>query len=106
MKANKAELHNAVRDAIKKGEARMSAAESKLTNMNKKTKAALNMKITTEISSLAKRANSQIEGLRLNSAEARKEMRKELLFAIREMADNAKKNLDAATKVAAKKFLA
>jgi len=105
MDANKKELHNAVRDAIKKGEARMSAAESKLTAMNTKTKAALNMKITTEISTLTKRANSQIEGLRLNSAQARKEMRKELLFAIRSMADEAKKNLAAATKAAEKEFM-
>merc|ERR1719486_865432 len=64
------------------------------------------MKITTEISALSKRANSQIEGLRLNSAEARSEMRKELLFAIRSMADEAKKNLDAATKEAEAKFTA
>merc|ERR1719267_208874 len=65
MDANKKELQTAVRGAIAKGEARMSAAEKKLT--------ALNKKITTEISALSKRANSQIEGLRLNSAEARKE---------------------------------
>merc|ERR1711871_365323 len=105
MDANKSELQAAVRDAIKKGEARMSRAESKLKSMNKKTKAALNMKITTEISALTKRANSQIEGLRLNSAEARSEMRKELLFAVRSMADEAKKNLDDATKVAEKVFI-
>merc|ERR1711998_82583 len=72
MSANKAELKTAVRAAIAKGEARMSSAEKKLTEMNKKTKAALNVKITSEISKLSKRANSQIEGLRLNSAEARK----------------------------------
>merc|ERR1712159_412870 len=106
MDANKKELQTAVRGAIAKGEARMSAAEKKLTAMNKKTKAALNMKITTEISSLAKRANSQIEGLRLNSAEARQERRKGLLFAIRSMADEAKKNLAVATKMAEKKFQA
>jgi len=106
MEANKKELSAAVRDAVKKGEDRMQKAETKLTDMNKKTKAALNMKITTEISALAKRANDQIEGLRLSSAEARKEMRKELLYAIRSMADQAKKNLDDATKVAEKKFLA
>merc|ERR1719460_966679 len=106
MDANKKELNSAVRDAVRKGEARMSAAESKLVAMNKKTKAALNMKITTEISALSKRANSQIEGLRLNSAEARSEMRKELLYAVRSMADEAKKNLDAATKEAQAKFSA
>merc|ERR1711998_83646 len=104
MSANKAELKTAVRAAIAKGEARMSSAEKKLTEMNKKTKAALNVKITSEISKLSKRANSQIEGLRLNSAEARKEMRKELLYAVRSMADEAKKNLDAATKWAEEKF--
>jgi hypothetical protein len=105
MESNKKELTMAVRDAVKKGEARMSRAETKLVGMNKKTKAALNMKITTEISSLAKRANSQIEGLRLNSAKARSEMRKELLFAVRSMADEAKKNLDDATKWAKSEFI-
>merc|ERR1719326_1295971 len=74
-------------------------------DLNTKTKAALNLKITTEIAGLTKRANSQIEGLRLNSAEARKEMRKQLLFAIRSMASEAKKNLAAATKSAEKNFM-
>merc|ERR1712230_171066 len=78
--------------------------EKKLTTQADKTKAALNMKITAEISKLTKRANSQIEGLRLNSAEARAEMKKELLFAVRSMADEAKKNLDEAKKVAEAAF--
>merc|ERR1719181_82964 len=84
----------------------MAGAESKLKDMNKKTKDALNMKITTEISKLTKRANDQIEGLKLSSKEARDEMKKELLYAIRTMADQAKKNLDAATDDAKKKFAA
>jgi hypothetical protein len=104
MDANKKELGAAVRDAIHKGETRMAAAETKLMKLNKKTKAALNMKITTDISKLTKRANDQIEGLRLNSAEARKEMKKELLYAIRSMADEAKKNLDNAVAVAKTAF--
>merc|ERR1719253_1929348 len=77
MEANKQELKGLVRDAIHKGETRMQAAEDKLVALNTKTKAALNMKITTEISSLAKRANDQIEGLRLSPKEARDEMKKE-----------------------------
>merc|ERR1712054_671974 len=106
MDANKAELKSAVRDAVKKGEDRMAAAEKHLTDLNTKTKAALNMKITTEISALAKRANDQIEGLRLSSKEARAEMRKELLYAVRSMADEAKTNLDDAVATAEKKFQA
>merc|ERR1712159_111811 len=100
MKANKEELKAAVRDAVKKGEVRMAKAEAKLVNMNKKTKAALNLKITTEISKLSKRANSQIENLRLNSKKARAEMRRELLYAVRSAAAEAKKNLAAATAAA------
>jgi len=92
--ANKKGLDTAVRDAIQKGETRMKKAETSLMALNKKTKAALNMKITTQISKLTAQANSQIEGLRLQSKEARAEMRKELLMAVRLMADNAKANLD------------
>merc|ERR1719498_2381680 len=106
MDANKAELKSAVRDAVKKGEDRMAAAEKHLVDLNAKTKAALNMKITTQISAQAKRAATQIENLHLQSKEARAEMRKELLFAIRSMADDAKKNLDAAVEVAKAKFTA
>merc|ERR1712036_211561 len=106
MKANKAELKSAVRDAVKKGEVRMAKAEAKLVNMNKKTKAALNLKISTEISKLSKRSNSQIENLRLNSKKARSEMRRELLYAVRSAAAEAKKNLAAATAQMARKFSA
>merc|ERR1712054_54807 len=96
MDANKKEMHAAVNGAIEKGKKRMAAAEQKLTDLNKKTKAALSLKITTEIAKLEKRANDQIEGLHLQSKEARAEMRKEMLFAIRSMASEAKKNLAAA----------
>jgi len=106
MKANKNELDAAVRDAIHKGETRMGQAEKKLTTMSEKTKSALNVRVTAEISKLTQRANSQIEGLRLNSAEARAEMKKELLLAIRTMAADAKDNLDSAVKVATANFLA
>merc|ERR1711970_1148095 len=106
MEANKKELTNAVRDAITKGENEMQAAENKLIDMNTKTKAALNMKITTEISKLTKEANSQIEGLRLNSKEARDQMKKELLFAVRSMSEEAKKNLDDAVATATEVFAA
>jgi hypothetical protein len=104
MDANKKELDADVRGAITKGEQRMSQAEKKLTTLSKKTKAALNVRVTAEISKLTKRANAQIEGLRLNSKEARDEMKKELLFAIRDMADEAKKNLDSAVAVMTGEF--
>merc|ERR1711981_783250 len=94
------ELKAAVAGAVHKGEVRMMKAEMKLKDMNKKTKASLNMRITSEVSKLAKDSASQIENLRLSSAKARGEMRRELLYAVRSAAAEAKKNLAAAVKVA------
>merc|ERR1719327_1240594 len=65
MKANKMELKAAVQGAVHKGEVRMMKAEQKLKDMNKKTKSSLNMRITSEVSKLAKESASQIENLRL-----------------------------------------
>merc|ERR1719197_508078 len=61
------ELKSAVRAAINKGEKRMAGVEAKLVAQN--------------------------ENLRLNSKEARKEMRRELLFAVRGAAKEAASNL-------------
>merc|ERR1712225_136893 len=83
---------------------RMMKAEMKLKDMNKKTKASLNMRITSEVSKLAKDSAAQIENLRLSSAKARGEMRRELLYAMRSAAAEAKKNLAAAVKVAKAAF--
>merc|ERR1712205_146813 len=100
MKANKMELKAAVQGAVHKGEVRMMKAENKLKSMNKKTKASLNMRITSQVSKLAKESAAQIENLRLSSKKARSEMRRELLYAVRSAAAEAKKNLVAAVKFA------
>merc|ERR1711881_404316 len=100
MKANKMELKAAVQSAVHKGEVRMMKAEMKLKDMNKKTKASLNMRITSEVSKLAKESASQIENLRLSSKAARGEMRRELLYAVRSAAAEAKKNLAKTVKIA------
>merc|ERR1712070_704979 len=101
MKANKEEMKAAVSKAVAIGEKRMAKAEAKLKHLNAKTKASMNMRITTKISRYAKAAASQIEGLRLSSKSARAEMKKEMLYAIRSAAALAKKNLGAAAKLQA-----
>merc|ERR1712078_83270 len=58
-KANKEQLSAAVQAAIRKGEKRMQAAENKLVALNKKTKAALDLRIKTQITALRKRAEKQ-----------------------------------------------
>jgi hypothetical protein len=100
MKANKASLLGAVSHAVHLGEKRMMKAEAHVKDMNQKTKSSLNMRITSEISKLASHIGSSIEGLRLNSKSARAEMRKEMLYAVRSAAAEAKKNLSLAVTVA------
>merc|ERR1719454_2643301 len=103
-KTNFEELSSAVRDAVAQGEKRMAGVESKLDKQHAATEAALNTKISAEIAQMEKEANSQIEALRLNSKEARAEMRKELLYAVREMSDEAQKNLAEAKAKAKTRF--
>merc|ERR1711998_645161 len=59
MKSNKEELKASVAKAIARGESRMAAAESKLKDLNAKTKASMNTRITAQISKYAKNAASR-----------------------------------------------
>merc|ERR1711998_746818 len=92
--ANKDALHSAVTDAIAKGEARALAIEKKMTDINAKTRSQMNQRITTEISALSKNIHSQITELTLETKEARAEMKKEIIFAIKSAEELAKKNLE------------
>merc|ERR1712054_89600 len=100
MKSNRAELMNAVSGAVRKGENRMASVEKTLANMSAKTKASLNMRITSEISKLASNIGRSVENLRLQSKNARAQMKKEMLFAVRSAAAEAKNNLQASVRVA------
>merc|ERR1712096_509287 len=79
MKANKAELLNDVSTAVHMG-------------------------ITSEISKLSGHIHTSIEGLRMQSKAARAEMKKEMLYAVRSAAKEAKKNLAAVVKASKAKF--
>merc|ERR1711968_97722 len=92
--ANKDALHSAVTDAIAKGEARALAIEKKMKDINAKTRSQMNNRITTEISELSKNIHSQITELTLETKEARAEMKKEIIFAIKSAEELAKKNLE------------
>merc|ERR1712159_704405 len=76
MKTNRAELLNAVSGAVRKGEARMMSVENNLKSLSAKTKASLNMRITSEISKLSSNIARSVENLRLSSKAARAQMRK------------------------------
>jgi len=92
-KANNDQLKDAVRDAIHKGEQRALHLEKKTKALNKKTRATLNNRITTEIGALAKNIHGQIAELNLQTKAARAQMKKEVLFAIKSAAKVAKDDL-------------
>merc|ERR1711959_558798 len=104
MKANRAELLGAVSGAVRKGESRMMGVENSLKSLSAKTKASLNMRITSEISKLSKNIGKSVENLRLSSKAARAEMRKEMLYAVRSAAAQAKNNLAASRASIARKL--
>merc|ERR1719331_3151682 len=106
MASNKKMLKAEVQGAVHKGEQRMMKAENMLKDMNKKTKASLNMRITSKVSLYAKKAAAQINNLRMSSKAARAEMRKEMMMAVKTAAQEAKKNLAAAYKQSRKMFRA
>merc|ERR1711998_781809 len=91
--ANKAGLESAIHDAIAKGEARALSIEKKMTDINAKTREAMNSRITTEISHLRTQIHGQITELSLGTKEARAEMKKEIIFAIKSAEKLAAKNL-------------
>jgi hypothetical protein len=90
---NKNQMKKAVADAVHQGEQRALQIEKKMKDVNAKTRAAMNMRITTEIGALANHIHGQISELNLSSKEARAAMRKEIQFAIKEAATLTKDNL-------------
>merc|ERR1711959_767022 len=97
--ANKKELHAAIEKAIATGEERG-------TKMDKDTKWLVNNKLDTEITKLRDETNAGVEALALQSKEARDQMKKEMLYAIRTAAEVAKDDLDLAMKAAQEKMVA
>merc|ERR1719181_1315710 len=103
--ANKADLKTDIRRMIHKGEMHALAVEKRVRTMNKKTRATMNMKITNQISALAKRTHASIEDLRLSSKSARSAMKREILYAVRSAAALAKRNLKRTVQWANKNFV-
>merc|ERR1712159_853016 len=104
--ANKNEMKHAIRKAIETGEKRAKAVEAKGEKMDKDTKWLINNKLSSEITKLREETDSSVEALNNLSKEAREEMRKEMIFAIRSAAEVAKTDLDLAVRDGVKKMIA
>merc|ERR1719230_2086386 len=102
--ANKNELRNSIREAVEKGEKRAQLVEKRGAKMDKDTRWLINNKLNTEISKLRDETNASVEALALQSKEARAEMKKEMLYAIRSAASVAKQELAIAIRDGVKKM--
>merc|ERR1711966_275339 len=101
----KKEMKNIINQAIEKGEKRAKQIEKMAKDMNQKTRDAMNSRISTEIGDLTKTIHGDIEGLQLETAEARASMKKEILLSLREEAVLLKEQLADAVKWANGEFV-
>merc|ERR1711998_220408 len=104
--ANKKELKKAISEAIKTGEKRAKQVEENGAKMDKDTKWLVENKLNAEITKLRDETNASVETLALMNKEARDQMKKEMLYAIRTAAEVAKKDLDLAIKDGEEKMIA
>merc|ERR1711871_150043 len=102
--ANKLEMKKAVRDAVAAGEKRARAIEKMAGDMNKKTRDAMNQRITTEIGDLTRKIHADVEGLQLQTKEARAAMKGQVLHALRDATTIMKQDLENAVKWANKEI--
>jgi hypothetical protein len=102
--SNKLEMKKAVRDAVAAGEKRARAIEKMAGDMNKKTRDAMNQRITTEIGDLTKKIHADVEGLQLQTKEARAAMKGQVLHALRDATTIMKQDLENAVKWANKEI--
>merc|ERR1712036_129362 len=105
-KSNKRDIKHAISICVQKGEQRAVALEKKMKKINKKTRAALSAKVSTMISALRKRTAKSIYALNLETKSARAEMRKEIIYAVKGAAADAKSNLKKAVQWANGRFAA
>merc|ERR1712054_720641 len=102
--SNKLEMKKAVRDAVAAGEKRARAIEKMAGDMNKKTRDAMNQRITTEIGDLTEKIHADVEGLQLQTKEARAAMKGQVLHALRDATTIMKQDLENAVKWANKEI--
>merc|ERR1711871_79322 len=104
--ANKKELKKAIAEAIKTGEKRAKQVEENGEKMDKDTKWLVENQLNAEITKLRDETNASVETLALMNKEARDQMKKEMLYAIRTAAEVAKTDLDLAIKDGEEKMIA
>merc|ERR1712054_130270 len=104
-KANKATVKDAIGQAIAKGEARAQQIEKMAKKMNKKTRVALNARISTEISHLTKKIHHGIEDLQLSTKSARRSMKRQVRESLLSEAAVLKAQVKDTVKWANKRFV-
>merc|ERR1712054_50257 len=104
--ANKQQLKTAIRNMIATGEKRAKLVEERGTKMDKDTQWLINNNINSQIAALRAETDKSVGHLAALTEEARKEMKKEMLYAIETAADDAALELKKAIHDGEKKMIA
>jgi len=105
-KANKDEIHDAITKCINRGEQRALQIEKRQKAVSTKMRATMTTRINTEISELRKQTQKSLYTLSLDTAAARKMMRKEVEASLNEAKDKAASELKRTVQWATGKFAA
>merc|ERR1719506_1586964 len=100
------ELKNSIHEAIKTGEARAQLVEKRGNKMDKDMQWLANHKLETEISALRAETNKSVKELATQNAEARKQLKEEMTYAVNSAAKVAEDDLKIAMKDASDKMAA
>merc|ERR1711871_942169 len=103
---NKQELKTAIRQMIATGEKRAKLVEERGTKMDKDTQWLINNNINSQIAALRAETDKSVGHLAALTEEARKEMKKEMLYGIETAADDAALELKKAIHDGEKKMIA
>merc|ERR1719163_239585 len=103
---NLKELQNSIHEAIKKGEQRAQLVEKRGKKMDKDMQWLANHKLEQEITALRDETNKSVKQLATQNAEARKQLKEEMMYAVNSAAEVAESDLKIAMKDAAEKMTA
>merc|ERR1712159_656696 len=103
---NLKELQNSIHEAIKKGEQRAQLVEKRGKKMDKDMRWLANHKLEQEITALRDETNKSVKQLATQNAEARKQLKEEMLYAVNSAAEVAESDLKIAMKDASDKMAA
>jgi len=105
-KSQQEHLKGVLAKAVHRGESLARKADVAIKKLDKKTRATVSLKVSQEVAALARSTKNQLNALSFENAQARAQLRKEMVYAVKSAASVAKADLKVAVTAANKNFAA